>query len=68
MEKINTRKGTQLTVQCSKCYDNFYFFCHRSIDSSIDFYFLPCWEKAHDNSEFCRENLKPRRESRITTH
>ena len=26
MERINTRKGTQSRVQCSKCYDNFYFF------------------------------------------
>ena len=28
---------------------------------------LTCREKAHDNKEFSRENLKPRRESRITT-
>ena len=27
--------------------------------------FLPCREKAHDSNEFCRENQKPRRESRI---
>ena len=31
------------------------------------FIFLPCREKVHDNSEFFRENLKPCRESRITT-
>ena len=30
-------------------------------------FFLPCREKAHDSNEFCRENQKPRRESRITT-
>ena len=39
MKRINTRKGTQSTVQCSKCYDNFHFLSiyHRSIDNSIDF-------------------------------
>ena len=31
------------------------------------FNFLSCREKAHDNQEFSRENLKPRRELRITT-
>ena len=25
IETINTRRGTQLTVQCSKHYDNFHF-------------------------------------------
>ena len=42
MKRINTRKGTQSTVQCSKCYDNFHFLSiyHRSIDNSIDFYFF----------------------------
>ena len=29
--------------------------------------FLSCHEKAHDNKEFRRENLKPRLESQITT-
>ena len=39
MERINTRKGTQSTVQC---YDNFQFLseCYRSIDNSIDFHFF----------------------------
>ena len=42
VERINTRKETQSTVQCSKCYDNFHFLskCHRSIDNSIGFYFF----------------------------
>ena len=35
---------------------------HRYIDISNDFYFLSC-ENAHDNKEFCLENLKPRCES-----
>ena len=30
--------------------------------------FWSCREKAHDNEGFSRENSKPRRESRITTH
>ena len=33
---------------------------------SLIFIFLPWREKAHDN-KFCRENSKPRRESRIKT-
>ena len=32
------------------------------------FFFLSCREKAHDKKEFSREDSKPRRESRITTH
>ena len=32
------------------------------------FIFLSCREKARDNKEASRENSKPRRESRITTH
>ena len=32
------------------------------------FIFLSCREKALDNKEFSRENSKPLRESRITTH
>ena len=54
MERFNTRKGKQTTVQCSNCYDNFHFLseCHRSIDNSIDFFFfLPCREKARDNNK-----------------
>ena len=41
-ERINTRKGTQSAVQCSKCYDNFHFLseCHRSIDNSVEFFYL----------------------------
>ena len=31
------------------------------------FIFLSCREKARDSKEFSRKNLKPRRESRITT-
>ena len=52
MERINTRKGTQSTVQCSNCYDSFHFLseCHRFIDNSTDF-FLPCREKARDNNK-----------------
>ena len=33
----------------------------------MDFIFLSCREKAHDNKEFSRENSKPCRESRIMT-
>ena len=42
MERINTRKEIQSTVQCSNCYDNFHFLskCHRFIDNSIGFYFF----------------------------
>ena len=59
MERINTRKGTQSTVQCSNCYDNFHFLseCHRSIDNSTDF-FLPCREKAPDNNKTLSWKLK----------
>ena len=34
---------------------------------SLIFGFLSCPGKAHDNKKFSRENLKSRRESRITT-
>ena len=42
IERINTRKRTQSTVQRSKCEDNFHFLsrCYRPIDNSIDFYFF----------------------------
>ena len=33
----------------------------------MNFIFLTCREKAHDNKELSRENSKPRRESRIKT-
>ena len=67
MERINTRKGPQITVQCSKCYDNFNFLSkgHRSI--ATDFYFLPYREKAHGNNKFCHENQRSWHESQITT-
>ena len=68
MERINTRKRNtaQFSVQSVKI--TFMLFkSHRSIDIPIDF-FLSCHEKAHDNKEFSHENLKPCRESRITTH
>ena len=57
MERINTRKGTQSTVQCSNI--QFYFFYLNVTDPLIIplvFIFLPCREKAHDSNEFCREN------------
>ena len=55
----------QLTVQYKRY--NFHFLSNvRFIDNSTDCYFLPCREKAHDSNEFCRENQKPCRESRIT--
>ena len=57
MERIDTIKGTQSTVLCSKCYDNFYFFYLNVTDSLIiPLILLPCREKAHDNNEFCPEN------------
>ena len=52
-----------------KCYDNYSYYLDVTNPLIIPmiFIFLSCREKAHDNKEFCRENSKPRRESRITT-
>ena len=68
MERINTRKGMQSTVQCSKCYDNFLFLseCHRLIIPLI-FIFLSCVVKRLMITtwllwklQFCRENYESR--------
>ena len=62
MERINTRKGMQSTVQCSKCYDNFLFLseCLRLIIPLI-FIFLPCVVKRlMITTKFCGENYESR--------
>ena len=53
-----------------KCYDNYSYYLDVTNPLIIPmiFTFLSYCEKARDNKEFCRENSKPRRESRITTH
>ena len=61
MERISTRKGLQLTVQCSKCYDNFLNVIDPLTIPMI--FILPHREKADCNNEFCRENQKSRCES-----
>ena len=66
MERISTRKGLQLTVQCSKCYGNFLNVIDPLIMPMI-FISLPRREKADGNNEFCLENQKSHCESRITT-
>ena len=48
-------------------YLSYYLNVTESLIISLIFIFLSCREKAHDNKEFNHENLRPRRESRITT-
>ena len=57
MERISTRKGLQLAVQCSKCYDNFVNVID-PLTIPMIFISLPRREKADCNNEFCLENQK----------
>ena len=45
----------------------YYFNITDALIIPMIFIFLPCREKAHDDEEFSRKNLKPCHESRITT-
>ena len=61
-------KGTQSTVHCLKCYDNFHIYYLNVADPliiSLILFFLPC-ENARANNKFSCENSKPRCELQIT--
>ena len=66
MERIDTRKGTQLTVNVQSVMITFIFYLNVTDPLIIPLIFLPCCEKAHYSNKFCHENQKPHCELQIT--
>ena len=70
LQKINAKGGTRSPLFSAQSVKITFILLKypRSIDNPIGLIFLSCREKINDNKEISRENSKPCRESRITTH